>query len=84
MSLVPDLLQAVLLMLTGLASAIWIGSARGGYGEPDQPALFSALLAFSLAAGTGACATARLALGADTLEPFLPVAGRQSDAHLRL
>lgn len=68
MNLIPDLLQAVLLTLTGLASAIWIGSARRGYGEPDQPALFSALLAFSLAAGTGACATARLALGADTLE----------------
>ncbi|WP_417778987.1 hypothetical protein [Stutzerimonas xanthomarina] len=67
MNLIPDLLQAVFLMLTGLASAIWIGSARRGYGEPDQPALFSALLAFSLAAGTGACATARLALGADTL-----------------
>ena len=68
MNLIPELLQAVLLTLTGLASAIWIGSARRGYGEPDQPALFSALLAFSLAAGTGACATARLALGADTLE----------------
>ncbi|MCQ4321978.1 hypothetical protein [Stutzerimonas stutzeri] len=68
MNLIPDLLQAVLLTLTGLASAIWIGSARRGYGEPDQPALFSALLAFSLAAGTGACAAARLALGADALE----------------
>ncbi|WP_407292766.1 hypothetical protein [Stutzerimonas zhaodongensis] len=68
MNLMPDLLQAILLMLAGLASAIGIGRARRGYGEPDQPALFSALLAFSLASGTGACAAARLALGADTLE----------------
>ncbi len=68
MNMGVELLQAVLLMLTASASAIWIGMARQGYGEPDQPALFSALLAFSLAAGTGACATARLALGADTLE----------------
>ncbi|MFL9814372.1 hypothetical protein D7241_14040 [Stutzerimonas sp. VN223-3] len=64
----PELLQASLLSLAALVSAIWIGSARRGYGEPDQPALFCALLAFSLAAGTGACAVARLALGLDTLE----------------
>lgn len=62
-----DLLQATLLMLTGLASAVWIGRARRGYGEADQPALFSVLLAFSLAAGAGACAAARLVLSADTL-----------------
>jgi hypothetical protein len=64
----PELLQATLLTLSGLSSAIWIGTARRGYGEPDQPALFCALLAFSLAAGTGACAAARLAIGLDTLE----------------
>jgi chromate transport protein ChrA len=63
-----ELLQALLLTLTATASAIWIGTARRGYGEPDQPALFCALLAFTLAAGTGACALARLALGLDTLE----------------
>jgi hypothetical protein len=68
MSPMAELLQASLLTLAALASAIWIGSARRGYGEPDQPALFCALLAFSLAAGTGACAVARLALGLDTLE----------------
>jgi hypothetical protein len=63
-----ELLQAALLVVTALASAIWIGTARRGYGEPDQPALFCALLAFSLAAGTGACALARQAFGLDTLE----------------
>ncbi len=63
-----ELLQAALLMVTALASAVWIGTARRGYGEPDQPALFCALLAFSLAAGTGACAMARLAFSRDTLE----------------
>ena len=63
-----ELLQATLLTLFALASAVWIGTSRRGYGEPDQPALFCALLAFSLAAGTGACAVARLALGLDTLE----------------
>lgn len=63
-----ELAQAALLTVTTLASAIWIGTARRGYGEPDQPALFCALLAFSLAAGSGACALARLALGLDTLE----------------
>lgn len=68
MSPMPDLLQATLLMLAGLSSAVWIGTARRGYGEPDQPALFCALLAFSLAAGTGACAAGRLAFGLDTLE----------------
>lgn len=64
----PELLQATLLTLSGLSSAIWVGTARRGYGEPDQPALFCALLAFSLAAGTGACAAVRLAIGLDTLE----------------
>lgn len=64
----PELLQATLLTLTALASAVWIGAARRGYGEPDQPALFCALLAFSLAAGTGACAVARLGFGLETLE----------------
>lgn len=64
----PELLQAALLAAAALASAVWIGMARRGYGEPDQPALFCALLAFSLAAGTGACAVARLSLGLDTLE----------------
>lgn len=63
-----ELLQALLLTLTATASAIWIGTARRGYGEPDQPALFCALLAFALAAGTGACALARLAFDLDTLE----------------
>ena len=63
-----ELLQATLLAATALTSAVWIGMARRGYGEPDQPALFCALLAFSLAAGTGACAVARLAFGLDTLE----------------
>ncbi len=64
----PELLQAALLAATALTSAVWIGMARRGYGEPDQPALFCALLAFSLAAGAGACAVARLAFGLDTLE----------------
>lgn len=63
-----ELLHATLLMLVGIASAIWIGRARRGYGEPDQPALFCVLLAFSLAAGAGASAAARLALGAESLE----------------
>ncbi len=63
-----ELLQATLLTLTALASAVWIGVSRRGYGEPDQPALFCALLAFSLSAGTGACAVARLGFGLDTLE----------------
>lgn len=63
-----ELLQAVLLILTASASAVWVGRARRDYDEPHQPALFSALLAFTLAACTGACATVRLALGADTLE----------------
>ncbi len=63
-----ELLQAALLAATALTSAVWIGMARRGYGEPDQPALFCALLAFSLAAGAGACAVARLAFGLDTLE----------------
>jgi hypothetical protein len=64
----PELLQASLLTLFALSSAVWIGMARRGYGEPDQPALFCALLAFSLAAGTGTCAMARLVFGLDTLE----------------
>jgi len=64
----PELLQATLLTLAALVSAVWIGKARRAYDEPEQPALFCALLAFSLAAGTGACAVARLALGHDTLE----------------
>lgn len=64
----PVLLQATLLTAAALASAIWIGMARRSYGEPDQPALFCALLAFSLAAGSGACAVARLAFGFDSLE----------------
>lgn len=68
MSPASELLQAVLLMLSASASAVGIGLARRGYGEPHQPALFSALMAFSLAAATGACATARLAMGLDTLE----------------
>lgn len=63
----PELLQATLLTLTALVSAVWIGAARRGYGEPDQPALFCALLAFSLSAGSGACAVARLGFGLDTL-----------------
>lgn len=68
MSPMTELLQAILLTLAALASAVWIGTARRGYEEPEQPALFCALLAFSLAAGTGACAVARLAFGHDTLE----------------
>lgn len=68
MSLLPDLLQAALLMLFALASAIRIGLARRGYGEPQQPALFSALLAFGLAAGVGASAVARLAFDLDAFE----------------
>lgn len=68
MNLLPEVAQAALLSLAATASAIWIGTARRGYGEPDQPALFCALLAFTLAAGTGACALARLAFDLDTLE----------------
>ncbi len=68
MSLLPELLQAVLLTLFASASAIHIGLARRGYGEPQQPALFCALLAFGLAAGIGASALARLAFGLDTFE----------------
>lgn len=64
----PELFQSILLTLTALLSAVWIGAARRGYGEPDQPALFCALLAFSLSAGTGACAVARQGFGLDTLE----------------
>lgn len=68
MSLLPELLQAALLMLFASASAVRIGLARRGYDEPRQPALFCALLAFGLAAGVGICAVARLALGLDTFE----------------
>src|SRR5690606_266170 len=63
-----ELLQATLLTVTGMGSAIWIGTARRGYADPDQPALFCALRACSLAAGSGACAVARLAFDLDTLE----------------
>lgn len=68
MSLFPDLLQAALLTLCAAASAIHIGLSRRGYDEPQQPALFCALLAFALAAGIGASAVARLAFGLDTFE----------------
>ena len=68
MSLFPELLQAALLMLFASASAIRIGVARRGYAEPQQPALFCALLAFGLAAGVGASAVARLSFGRDTIE----------------
>ena len=68
MSSAAQLLFAALVLLTGTGSAIWIGRARRRYGEADQPALFGVLLAFSLAAGAGASAAARLGLGADTLE----------------
>ena len=68
MSLLPELLQAALLSLCGGASAIRIAMARRGYDEPQQPALFCALLAFGLAAGVGASAVARLAFGLDTFE----------------
>jgi hypothetical protein len=63
-----DVLQAVLLMLTASASTVWIGLARRHYDEPHQPALFSVMLAFTLAACTGASATAGLVLGMDTIE----------------
>lgn len=64
----PELLQAALLMLTASASIVWIGIARRGYGDAQQPALFCAQLAFALAAGTGGCAVAQLAGGFETLE----------------
>ncbi len=63
----PEWLQALLLVLAGSASAIRIGAARQGYAEPDQPALFCALLCFVLAAGVGACLFGDQALGLDTL-----------------
>ena len=43
-----ELLQSLLLTLAAAASAILIGRARRRYGEADQPALFSAMLAFIL------------------------------------
>lgn len=49
-----ELLQSLLLTLAAAASAIQIGRARRRYGEADQPALFSAMLAFILAAASGA------------------------------
>jgi hypothetical protein len=49
-----ELLQSLLLTLAAAASAILIGRARRRYGEADQPALFSAMLAFILAAASGA------------------------------
>ncbi|AEJ06993.1 hypothetical protein [Stutzerimonas stutzeri] len=49
-----ELLQSLLLTLAAAASAIQIGRARRRYGETDQPALFSAMLAFILAAASGA------------------------------
>ena len=49
-----ELLQALLLTLAAGASAILVGRARRRYGEADQPALFSALLGFVLAAASGA------------------------------
>ncbi|WP_320893065.1 hypothetical protein [Stutzerimonas stutzeri] len=49
-----ELLQCLLLTLAAAASAILIGRARRRYGEADQPALFSAMLAFILAAASGA------------------------------
>jgi len=55
-----QLLQAVLLFLAAGASAIWIGRSRRHYGDADQPALFSAMLGFILAAASGACAAASL------------------------
>ena len=64
----PELLQAALLMLTASASVVWIGIARRGYGEAQQPALFCVQLAFILAAGAGGCAVAHLAGGFETLE----------------
>lgn len=68
MSLLPELLQAALLLLFAGASAFYVGLARRRYDEPQQPALFCALLAFGLAAGVGASAVARLAFGLDTFE----------------
>jgi len=49
-----ELLQSLLLTLAAAASAIQIGRARRRYDEADQPALFSAMLAFILAAASGA------------------------------
>ncbi len=49
-----ELLQSLLLTLAAAASSILIGRARRRYGEADQPALFSAMLAFILAAASGA------------------------------
>lgn len=49
-----ELLQCLLLTLAAAASAIQIGRARRRYDEADQPALFSAMLAFILAAASGA------------------------------
>ncbi|WP_326428964.1 hypothetical protein VQ574_18015 [Stutzerimonas frequens] len=49
-----ELLQALLLTAAAATSAILIGRARRRYGEADQPALFSAMLAFILAAASGA------------------------------
>lgn len=49
-----ELLQSLLLTLAAAASAILIGRARRRYDEADQPALFSAMLAFILAAASGA------------------------------
>ena len=55
-----QVLQAVLLFLAAGASAVWIGRARRDRGEADQPALFSAMLGFILAAASGACAAGSL------------------------
>jgi len=49
-----ELLQALLLTVAAATSAILFGRARRRYGEADQPALFSAMLAFILAAASGA------------------------------
>ncbi|WAE52110.1 hypothetical protein [Stutzerimonas frequens] len=49
-----ELLQALLLTVAAATSAILVGRARRRYGEADQPALFSAMLAFILAAASGA------------------------------
>ncbi|MGK9066650.1 hypothetical protein [Stutzerimonas chloritidismutans] len=63
----PDLFQALLLTVSAAASAVALGLARRGHAEPNQPALFGALLALTLAATSGGCAVARLAFGLDTL-----------------
>jgi hypothetical protein len=55
-----QLLQALLLFLAAGTSAIWIGRSRRHHGDADQPALFSAMLGFILAAASGACAAASL------------------------